>query len=78
MNQEIGILGTEKTQSIKVQIKDYKGRTYVDMRAWFKGTDGTWYPTKKGLFVAEDKISSLITFLEQAEATLKNGVLAKA
>ncbi len=78
MNKEIGILGTEKTQSIRVQIKDYKGKTYVDMRQWFKGTDGIWYPTKKGLFVAEDKISSLITYLEQAEATLKNVALVKA
>jgi hypothetical protein len=74
MNQEIGTLGTERTNAIKVGIKEWKGKTYVDIRNWFKGTDNEWHPTQKGLFVAVEKISDLITMIEKAEAILKTPV----
>jgi len=77
-NIEIGVLGTERSSSIKVQIKEWKGKTFVDMRSWFKGTSGDWYPTKKGLFVAENNISDLITMLEKAEQELKTRTTAGA
>ena len=70
-NIEIGVLGTERSNSIKVNISEWKGKTYVDVRNWFKNKSGDWCPTKKGLFVSEDNISSLITMLEQAEQKLK-------
>lgn len=72
MNHIVGTLGTEKKQAIKVNIKEWNGLTYVDIRTHYTGSDNAWYPTKKGLFVCEDKISELITLLEQAEMALKS------
>ena len=74
MDSEIGTLGMEKTNAIKVGIKEWKGKTYVDIRNWYKGTDSAWHPTQKGLFIPVDKISELITLVERAEAELKKPV----
>ena len=70
IDTEIGTLGTERTNAIKVNIKDWKGKTFVDIRNWYKDSKNEWRPTQKGLFVAEQNISTLVTMLEQAEAAL--------
>ena len=72
MNKEIGVLGTEHSNSIKVNITEWKGKTYVDVRNWFKNKAGEWCPTQKGLFIHVDNISPFITMLEQAEQEVKN------
>lgn len=70
MSTLIGKLGADKTKSVQVNIEEYKGITGLDIREWYQGEDGKWFPTSKGIRVQLDTITPLITLLEQAEATL--------
>ena len=66
----IGTIGTDRTKSLQVNIEEYKGRTGVDIREWYLGSDNKMHPTVKGLRIQLDMISQLITYLERAEQAL--------
>ena len=66
----IGTLGTDRTKSLQVNIEEYKGKTGVDIREWYMGSDNKMHPTTKGLRIQLDMISQLITYLERAEQVL--------
>ena len=38
-----------KTEVIRVQLKEYEGHKLVDLRVWYKDKDGEYKPTKKGI-----------------------------
>jgi hypothetical protein len=46
---------------------NYKGQKYMDIREFFTTANGT-FPTKKGVAIPIDKMSELVTLVEQAEA----------
>jgi hypothetical protein len=79
MDTEIGMVGSEKTntQAIKIGIREWKGRTGVDIRRHFKmGAD--WAPTTKGVWLQINEVKEAITLLERAEAELtKRGLYGK-
>ena len=35
------------TEQIQVSLSTFKGKTYVDLRIYYKGSDGEYRPTKK-------------------------------
>ena len=74
---ELGIIGSEKisTQALKVDIREFKGMTGVDIRRCYKvGND--WRHTVKGVWLQPFEVKQAITFLERAEAELiKRGIL---
>ena len=45
--------------TIKVEVKEFKGKTYLDIRTYFEGYDGDLRPTKKGVTIP---MSALRTF----------------
>ena len=64
---EIGRIQKNKTTSTLVQLMQFKGQKYMDIREFFTTANGT-FPTKKGVAIPLDKLSELVTLVEQAEA----------
>ncbi|MGA3845976.1 transcriptional coactivator p15/PC4 family protein [Ralstonia nicotianae] len=38
-------------ERLRIQVKEYKGLSYVDLRVWFVGGDGTYAPSSKGVML---------------------------
>ena len=49
----LGFLDLQKNsrERLRVQVKEYKGLTYVDLRVWYVGADGIYSPSPKGLLL---------------------------
>ena len=47
------------TEQIQVALSRYKGKTYVDLRIYYKASDGEYRPTKKGITVSPDLLPEL-------------------
>lgn len=62
------IVGTiqNSTKLIHIRLNDFKGKTYLDIRHFFKGTDD-YIPSKKGISIEICHLSELITILEGVE-----------
>lgn len=55
-------------EEIRISLREYKDRYYIDLRLWFEPRSGGEYlPTKKGLTVALDHASALKKGFEIAE-----------
>jgi hypothetical protein len=62
-----------KTGSVKtmVRITEFKGRTFLDVRDFFKGKNTVDFgPTKKGIAIDIAKVSELVNLLEKAESEI--------
>jgi hypothetical protein len=47
------------TEQVQVALSKYKGKTYADLRIYFKADDGEYRPTKKGITVSLDLLPEL-------------------
>jgi hypothetical protein len=67
MNQENNVARTviEKNsrESIVVSETEYKGNKYVDVRVFYKDTDSTLKPTRKGVSLRPEKVTELVAAL---------------
>ena len=67
MNKENNVARTviEKNsrESIVVSETEYKGNKYVDVRVFYKDTDGSLKPTRKGVSVRPEKVAELVAAL---------------
>lgn len=56
------------TEEIQVQLSEYKGKKFLDLRIFYT-TDGgaTWLPTKKGVAVYPENIEALKDAIEIAQ-----------
>ncbi len=50
---------------IRIEKKEYKGHTFIDIRKYYQDGDGNWLPTKKGVTIPLDKINDVIEALSQ-------------
>ena len=57
-------------EQIRISINKFKGAEYVDVRIYFKSSDGEYKPTKKGITYKPDLVSEL----EEAVKKLKKAV----
>ncbi|MFH0812845.1 MAG: transcriptional coactivator p15/PC4 family protein [Pseudomonadota bacterium] len=62
----IGELEKNSTSKIKVMVREYKGREFVDVRTYFQSDDGEWQPTKKGIAISPAKVGELVRLLNIA------------
>jgi len=46
-------------EEVRASITVFKGKQYVDLRIYYKGDDGEFYPSKKGLTLSLDLFSEL-------------------
>jgi len=67
MNKENNVARTviEKNsrESIVVSETEYKGNKYVDVRVFYKDTDGSLKPTRKGVSLRPEKVAELVAAL---------------
>lgn len=57
-----------ETEQIHIQVNEYKGKKYLDLRVYYT-TDGgvNWLPTKKGVTFSPDKLEELKSAIEEAQ-----------
>jgi hypothetical protein len=68
MSETVGTI-QNANKLIHVRLNDFKGKTYVDIRHFFKGTTD-YIPSKKGISIEIGQISELISILEGVEARM--------
>ncbi len=64
---EIQKTGTDK---IIVTVKEFKGKTYIDVRNFFENDEGEMIPTKKGVSLTPENLDELIHLLNEAKKKL--------
>lgn len=52
MEKIIGEIERSETEKIIIQVKEFRGRTYVDFRIHYLADEDEWRPTQKGITVA--------------------------
>jgi hypothetical protein len=55
------------SEEIRVSIGEFNGHKLINMRIYFRSSDGEWLPTKKGIALGVDRYPMLL------EAVLKLG-----
>jgi len=66
----IGEIQKTGTDKIIVTLKEFKGKTYVDVRTFFENDEGEMVPTKKGVSLTPDNLDQLIRLLTEAKEKL--------
>jgi hypothetical protein len=54
------------TDKIIVTVKEFKGKTYVDVRTYFENDQGEMIPTKKGISLTPENVDEIIGLLQSA------------
>lgn len=55
------------SERLRVQLKEYRGKTYVDLRVWYTPTDGgNLRPSNKGIMLRPDLAGPLAAALTDA------------
>lgn len=68
----IGEIEKNQSEMIRIAIEEFKGYEFLDIRVYFKDSNGEWKPTKKGVAVPTDKIDTLSGFIREAGEKLKS------
>ncbi len=53
------------SEEVRVCLTTYKGRRYLDIRAYYQGDDGQRHPTRKGITLSLDLVPELETSLKR-------------
>ena len=57
------VIEKNSRESIVVSETEYKGSKYVDVRIFYKETNGSLKPTRKGVSIRPEKVSELLAAL---------------
>ena len=57
------VIEKNSRESIVVSEPEYKGSKYVDVRIFYKDTNGSLKPTRKGVSIRPEKVSELLAAL---------------
>lgn len=65
--KEIATISRSATEQLQIAIKEFKGKSYLDMRIFYTTDDGaSWLPTKKGVTCSPDNLETLRDAIEEA------------
>ncbi|RAI15199.1 MAG: transcriptional coactivator p15 [Candidatus Melainabacteria bacterium] len=63
----LGTIQRSATEQMQIAIKEYKGKSYLDMRIFYTTNDGAdWIPTKKGVTCSPENLEILKDAIEEA------------
>ena len=65
---QIGVVEKSSMDQIRVAIRFFENKRYIDVRTFIKDDRGQWLPTKKGITLQPDTLRELIPLLNQADA----------
>ncbi len=75
MGKIIAEFAKNAMETVRVSISEFRGKTYGDIRVYYKDDEGELKPTKKGITLAPDLIPDLRTAIAELEATfIKEGL----
>jgi len=57
-------------EEVRSSITFFKGKQYVDIRIYYKGDDGEFHPSKKGVTLAVDLFSELEAGVQKLKEAL--------
>ena len=58
------------TSEIRIQVKEFKGKTYIDLREWFITEEGgKWLPTKKGITISPRDWNEFVSAVSNLDIT---------
>lgn len=70
-NQTVHSIKRTENEEVRVSIRNFKEKVYLDLRIFFKGKQADeWIPSKKGLTLSTELVGSLREGLEKAEQAL--------
>ena len=73
LEKEIAAFNKNPREQLKIQLKEYKGRPYLDIRIYWTPDGGqTWSPSKKGVTCGLAYLTQLHEAVGQAVATVKD------
>ena len=79
-DQSIATIEKSKIEELRIAVKEYRGRRYVDIRTFcdpYADEGHGRVPTKKGITCPLSKLPELIAALQEAQAQVKKQGLAK-
>jgi len=76
MEKIIGEVERSDTEKIIIQVKEFKGRTYVDFRIHYLADEDEWRPTQKGITVAPALWETFKGHVDEVDKFLKAEKLA--
>lgn len=72
-SKNIAIIPRSATEQLQIAIKEYKGKSYLDMRIFYTTDDGaSWLPTKKGITCSPESIETLRDAVDEAMKEFEN------
>lgn len=70
MSEEGKLIATiprSSTEQMQIAVKEFKGKSYLDMRIFYTTDEGaSWLPTKKGVTCSPENIETLKDAIEEA------------
>lgn len=77
-NQMIHSFKRSETEEVRVSLREYKEKTYLDIRVFFYSErDREFRPTKKGVTFATEFLGQLRSALEMAEYAISETPVAQ-
>ncbi len=58
-NQLIHSFPKNTLEEIRVSVNVFRGRQYIDIRTFYKGDDGEYHPSKKGVTLSPELLPDL-------------------
>jgi len=58
-------------EEVRSSVTSFKGKQYVDIRIYYKGDDGDFHPSKKGLTLSVELFPELETGLQKLKEALE-------
>ncbi len=58
-------------EEVRSSLTFFKGKQYVDIRIYYKGDDGEFHPSKKGLTISVELFSELEVGLQKLKEALE-------
>lgn len=63
----IAIIPRSSTEQMQIAVKEFKGKSYLDMRIFYTTDEGaSWLPTKKGVTCSPENLETLKDAIEEA------------
>ncbi|MFH1177443.1 MAG: transcriptional coactivator p15/PC4 family protein, partial [Acidobacteriota bacterium] len=63
----------EASEQLRVTLREYQGRPFIDLRVWFLANDNHWHPTKKGATIRRGELGRVLEALGRAAQLFGGG-----
>jgi len=62
----VGKMKKNARENIEVNLNEFKGTEFVDIRVWFNNEEGEWFPSKRGVSIKANDVPELISILKKS------------